>query len=75
MDFNQKGIYSNATLQGEGGAHGDRGQTAMTRIGVLGFGEAGSALPWLAAVLLAAAALWLALRFFRRFSGHFEDFL
>ena len=43
--------------------------------GLLLFGEAGSALPWLAAVLLAAAALWLALRFFRRFSGHFEDFL
>ena len=39
------------------------------------FGRAGAGWPELAAVLGVAATAWLALRFFRRFSGHFEDFL
>jgi ABC-type polysaccharide/polyol phosphate export permease len=39
------------------------------------FGQADFGWPWLLALVLTAAALWLALRFFRRLSGHFEDFL
>ena len=39
------------------------------------FGEASFGLVDLLVVGMAASALWLALRFFRRFSGHFEDFL
>jgi ABC-type polysaccharide/polyol phosphate export permease len=39
------------------------------------YGEVGFSRLDLLAVLLVAVALWLALRFFRRFSGHFEDFV
>jgi ABC-type polysaccharide/polyol phosphate export permease len=39
------------------------------------FGEINFALTSLAMVVFIAVFMWLSLRFFRRFSGHFEDFL
>ena len=39
------------------------------------FGRIHLGLPELMAVVVTLALCWLSLRFFRRFSGHFEDFL
>lgn len=39
------------------------------------FGQFGSAPGWGLALVLIPLLLWLSLRYFRRFSGHFEDFL
>jgi len=39
------------------------------------FGEVNIGIDALIAVMLIALLAWLSLRYFRRFSGHFEDFL